>query len=138
MIVYAAASSGVAYLIKPIIDSVLPDEGLRWPFSYWAALIIGSYLLKGLGSYFSTYLMTDVGQRVVRDIRDRLFRHILDQSAAFFSRRAHGQLMSRIMNDVGQVQQAVSETIGDVLREGLTAAGFVVLMFYYDWRLAIV
>jgi subfamily B ATP-binding cassette protein MsbA len=137
MLIYAAASSGVAYLIKPIIDSVLPDEG-GWPFSYWAALIIGAYLFKGLGSYFSTYLMTDVGQRVVRDIRDRLFRHILDQSAAFFSRRTTGQLMSRITNDVSQIQQVVSETMGDLIREGLTAVGWVVAMFYYDWRLALV
>jgi subfamily B ATP-binding cassette protein MsbA len=137
MLIYAAASSGVAYLIAPIIDRVLPgDQG--WPFRVWAGLIIGAYVAKGLASYFSTYLMTDVGQRVVRDIRDRLFRHILDQSAAFFSRRTTGQLMSRITNDVNQVQQAVSETIGDVVREGLTAVGFVVLMFYYDWKLALV
>ena len=63
--------------------------------------------------------MTDIGQRVVRDLRDQLFKHILDQSAAFFSRWSTGPLMSRITNDVGQVQQAVSETVGDLLREGL-------------------
>src|SRR5687767_9829706 len=82
--------------------------------------------------------MTDIGQRVVRDLRDQLFKHILDQSAAFFSRRTTGQLMSRITNDVGQVQQVVSETVGDVLREGLTVIGFTALMFYYDWKLALV
>jgi ATP-binding cassette, subfamily B, bacterial MsbA len=137
MLVYAAASSAVAYLIAPIIDRVLPGTA-GWPFRVWAGLIVGAYVAKGLGSYFSTYLMTDVGQRVVRDIRDRLFRHILDQSAAFFSRRTSGQLMSRITNDVNQVQQAASETIGDVIREGLTAVGFIVLMFYKDWKLALV
>jgi subfamily B ATP-binding cassette protein MsbA len=137
MLIYAAASSGVAYLIAPIINEVLPGTA-GWPFRIWAGLIIGAYVAKGLGSYFSTYLMTDVGQRVVRDIRDRLFRHILDQSTAFFSRRTTGQLMSRITNDVNQVQQAVSETIGDVIREGLTAIGFVVLMFWHDWKLALV
>ncbi|HEX6464658.1 MAG TPA: ABC transporter ATP-binding protein, partial [Vicinamibacterales bacterium] len=137
MLVYAAASSGLAYLIRPIIDKVLPGES-GWPFRSWASLIVGAYLLKGVGSYFSTYLMTDVGQRVVRDIRDQLFRHILDQSAAFFSRKTTGQLMSRITNDVNQVQQAVSETIGDLVREGLTAVGWVVAMFYYDWRLTLV
>src|SRR5262245_19787992 len=137
MLLYAAASTGVAYLIKPIIDKVLPDQS-GMPFRFWAALIVAAYLAKGIGSYFSTYLMTDVGQRVVRDIRDRLFRHILDQSAAFFSRRTTGQLMSRITNDVNQVQQAVSETIGDLIREGLTALGWVVAMFYYDWKLALV
>jgi subfamily B ATP-binding cassette protein MsbA len=137
MLVYAGASTGVAYLIKPIIDLVLPAQS-GWPFRYWAGLILGAYLAKGIGSYFSTYLMTDVGQRVVRDIRNRLFRHILDQSAAFFSRRTTGQLMSRITNDVNQVQQAVSETIGDLIREGLSAVGWIVAMFYYDWKLALV
>jgi ATP-binding cassette, subfamily B, bacterial MsbA len=137
MLVYAGASTGVAYLIKPIIDHVLPGTG-GMPFSFWAVLIVGAYLAKGIGSYFSTYLMTDVGQRVVRDIRDRLFRHILDQSAAFFSRRSTGQLMSRITNDVNQIQQAVSETIGDLIREGLTAVGWMIAMFYFDWKLALV
>ena len=137
MLVYAGATASVGALIKPIIDNVLPGQS-GMPFSYWAALIIGAYLAKGAGAYFSTYLMTDVGQRVVRDIRDRLFRHILDQSAAFFSRRTTGQLMSRITNDVNQVQQAVSETIGDLIREGLSAVGWIVLMFYWDWRLTLV
>src|ERR1051326_5895616 len=136
MIVYAAASTLVALLVAPIISKVLPGQELG--FRFWAALILIAYLAKGIASYFSAYLMTDVGQRVVRDIRDKLFRHILDQSAAFFARRTSGQLMSRIMNDVSQVQQAVSETIGDLIREGLSAVGYAGAMFYYDWRLALV
>jgi len=137
MLVYAGAQAGVGYLIVPIINKVLPGEdGLS--FRFWAIAIIVAYLAKGLGSYFSTYLMTDIGQRVVRDVRSQLFRHILNQSAAFFSRRTVGQLMSRITNDVGQVQQAVSETVGDLLREGLSVIGFVALMFWYDWKLALV
>jgi subfamily B ATP-binding cassette protein MsbA len=137
MLVYAGAQAGVGYLIAPIINRVLPSaDGTS--FRFWALAIIGAYLAKGLGSYFSTYLMTDIGQRVVRDIRHQLFRHILDQSAAFFSRKTTGQLMSRITNDVGQVQQVVSETVGDLLREGLTVIGFAALMFWYDWKLALV
>ena len=137
MLVYAAAQAAVGYLVAPIISRVLPDAD-GTPFRFWAVAIIFAYLAKGLGSYFSTFLMTDIGQRVVRDIRQELFSHILEQSAAFFSRRTTGQLMSRITNDVGQVQQAVSETVGDVLREGLSVIGFAGLMFYYDWKLALV
>ncbi len=85
------------------------------------------YLVKGLAGYASAFVMTDIGQRVVRDLRDRLFRHILDQSATFFSRHTSGQLMSRITNDVNQVQQAVSETVGDLMREGLSLVGLRVL-----------
>jgi subfamily B ATP-binding cassette protein MsbA len=134
MLIYAAASGGVALLIAPIFDRVLPArEELR----SWATLILVAYFFKGLGAYFSTFLMTDIGQRVVRDIRNRLFRHILDQSAGFFSRRTTGQLMSRITSDVNQVQQVVSETIGDLIREGLALVAYAALLFYYDWRLAL-
>jgi subfamily B ATP-binding cassette protein MsbA len=103
-----------------------------------AIAIIGLYFLKGVGAYFSDYVMTDVGQRVVRDLRDRLHTHMVGQSAAFFARRTTGQLLSRLTNDVGQVQHVVSETVGDLLQEGLGVVGYAALLFYYDARLAMV
>jgi subfamily B ATP-binding cassette protein MsbA len=135
MLVYAAASAGLAYLIKPILDSVLPRQE---QVSQVAWAIVGLYLMKGIGGYFSDYLMADVGQRVVRDLRNRFHAHLLQQSAAFFARRTTGQLLSRLTNDVGQVQHAVSETIGDLLQEGLAVVGYAALLFYYDPRLALV
>jgi subfamily B ATP-binding cassette protein MsbA len=135
MIVYAIGSAGLAWLVRPILDRVLPNHE-QLEFIVWA--LIGVNLLKGIGSYVSSYLMADVGQRVVMDLRNALYRHILGQSAGFFAQRTSGQLLSRINNDVGQVQQAVSETAGDLARESLTIVGFVALMFYYDARLTIV
>jgi subfamily B ATP-binding cassette protein MsbA len=135
MLLYGAASAAVAFLVKPIIDEALPGDG-NLPF--WATTILVAYFGKGLGAYFSAFLMTDIGQRVVRDLRDQVFRHTLDQSAEFFSQRTTGQLMSRVTNDVSQVQQAVSETIGDLLRESLALIGYAVLLFYWDYRLALV
>jgi subfamily B ATP-binding cassette protein MsbA len=135
MVVYAIGSAGLAYLIKPIFDRVLPKQE-EVAFIAWA--FVGVYLLKGIGSYASSYLMADVGQRVVMDLRNGLYRHILDQSAGFFAHGATGRLLSRINNDVGQVQQAVSETAGDLARESLTLVGYAVLLFYYDARLTIV
>ncbi|PYR20578.1 MAG: hypothetical protein DMF98_23430 [Acidobacteria bacterium] len=87
MIIYAAGSAGLAYLIKPIFDSVLPNQE-RVAWTAWA--IVAVYLLKGIGSYGSSYLMADVGQRVVRDLRNALYRHILNQSAGFFAHGATG------------------------------------------------
>ncbi len=140
MLFYAAASAAVAWLIKPLLDEVLAPDLVRSKdtLATWSLQVLAAYALKGLGAYASTFLMTDIGQRVVRDLRDRLFRHILDQSAAFFSHYSSGSLMSRITNDVNQVQQAVSETVGDLTREGLSLIGFAVLLFYIDWRLALV
>ena len=135
MLLYAVGETGLAALIKPIIDQVLPNQE-KLALTAWA--IVGLYLLKGLGSYASSYLMAYVGQRVVMDLRNALYRHILGQSAGFFAHRTTGQLMSRINNDVGQVQQAVSETFGDLARESIALVGYALLLLYYDARLAIV
>jgi subfamily B ATP-binding cassette protein MsbA len=134
MLVYAAASAALAWLIKPILDSVVPYGR---PIAPTAWAIVGLYALKGVGSYVSAYLMTSVGQRVVMDLRNALYRHILGQSAGFFAQHTTGQLMSRINNDVAQVQQAVSETAGDLARESLSLVGYAALLFYYDPWLAL-
>jgi subfamily B ATP-binding cassette protein MsbA len=78
-----------------------------------------------------------VGQRVVMDLRDRLYSHILGQSAGFFTRNTSGQLLSRVSNDVTQVQRAVSETAGDLLRESLALVGYAGIMIWYNPRLAL-
>jgi len=135
MIVYGIASGGIAYLIGPIFDQVLPTgESL----GFVASAVLGLYLAKGVGAYLSSYLMTDVGQRVVQDLRNALFRHILRQSAAFFSSQTTGRLMSRITNDVAQIQNAVSETVGDLMRESLSIFFYAAVLFYTDARLAVV
>ncbi|MGE0703934.1 MAG: ABC transporter ATP-binding protein [Vicinamibacterales bacterium] len=134
MLMYAAGSAGLAALIQPIFDSVLPNQQ---ELSLVAWLIVGTYVLKGAGSYVSSYLMADVGQRVVLDLRNALYRHVLGQSAGFFATRTTGQLMSRINDDVSQIQQVVSETAGDLARESLAIVGFAALLFYYDARLAV-
>ena len=135
MVLYAAGSALLAYLIKPILDRVLPAQQ---QVGQVAVLLLVAYFLKGLGGYVSGYLMTQVGQRVVMDLRNQLFGHILGQSAAFFSRRTSGQLISHLTNDVGQVHLAVSETAADLIRESLAVVGYVGLLFYFDWRLALV
>ena len=134
MVVYGLASAALAALVKPIFDEVFPKgESLAWV----AGAILGCYVIKGVGAYLSSLWMTEVGQRVVHDLRRALFRHILDQSAVFFSRQTTGRLMSRLTNDVGQVQFAVSETIGDLTRESFSILGYLVVLIYVDARLAL-
>ena len=135
MAVFGAASAGLAYLIKPIFDDVLPN---REQLGFVIGTLIGCYLLKGASSYLSTYLMTGVGQRVVRNVRNQLFGHIVNQSAGFFSSRTTGRLVSRITSDVNQIQLAVSVTVGDLLRESLAVIGYGTLLFYIDPGLALV
>ena len=135
MAAYGAGSAGVLRQLTPILDEVLPNEQNLMPT---ITAILGFYFVKGLGAYLSGYLMTDVGQRVVRDLRERLFAHIIGQSAAYISTQTVGRLLSRLLNDVGLVQRVVSETIGDLARESLALLFFLGMMIYFDPRLTLI
>ena len=163
--VYAAASVALVALIDPIFNDVLrPGEAAREPSQFWviaaalagdaavarmrdtvgsefwiiAVMILGFGLAKGVGNYFSAFLMADVGQRLVRDLRTRLFRRTLGQSAGFFATHTTGALMSRMMHDITRIQQVVTVTLGDLLRESITVAGLAVWLCLLDLRLAAV
>jgi subfamily B ATP-binding cassette protein MsbA len=132
---YAAAGSLLAYTVKPIFDKVLvpqPQDVLKI-----AAAIVGLYLIKGVCAYLSTTLVAAAGQRAVTDLRNALYEHILNQSFSFLSRHSTGSLMSHITTDVERIQTAVSELAGDVLKEGLTVLGLMIVLFVQDWRLAL-
>jgi subfamily B ATP-binding cassette protein MsbA len=135
MLLYAAGSLAVVRQIRPLFDRVLKDQERMLPVALAA---LAAFLAKAIGDYASDYLTTDVGQRVVRDLRNELFRKTIGQSATFFARHSSGQLLSRITNDVNQVQRAVSETLTDFVRETLTAVFFIYELFRLDGHLALV
>ena len=100
MLFYALGSAYLAWMIKEVVDGLFAVQdgqtsAVGADIARGAAGIIGAqillaYFLKGIGAYGSSFLMADVGQRVVRDLRNALHRHILGQSAAFFARPHDG------------------------------------------------
>ncbi len=132
---YATAGALLVSTVKPIFDEVL-IQGINVGRISLAILVL--YLVKGICSYFSTTLVAAVGQRAVTDLRNGLYEHILRQSFTFLGRNTTGSLMSHITTDVERIQNAVSEMAGDLLKEGLTVLGLLVVLFYMDWRLALV
>ena len=136
MLLYGAASAALAWLVKPILDQVLPRArvaGLRRrPRSSSPTSSRASARSSPATGWTTSATASSA------TLRTELFEHILGQSAAFFARRSTGQLLSRVNNDVGQVQRAVSETVGDLARETLTVVGYAALLFYIDGGLALV
>jgi subfamily B ATP-binding cassette protein MsbA len=132
---YAAAGSLIVLQVKPVFDKALARGVSVWQLSL---VILVLYVFKGVCSYFSTTFVADAGQHAVTDLRNRLYEHILRQSFAFLGRSSTGSLMSHITTDVEKIQAAVSELAGDILKEGLTVLGFLIVLFWLDWRLATV
>jgi subfamily B ATP-binding cassette protein MsbA len=131
---YAAAGAGLAHMVQPIFDDVLIRNVNVAPVAITILLL---YFVKGVCSYLSSTLVASVGQRAVTDLRNALYKHVLNQSFTFLSRNSTGSLMSHITTDVERIQAAVSEVAGDVLKEGLAVVGLVVVLFLKDWKLAL-
>ena len=131
---YAASGALLVSQVKPIFDDAL-IQGLN--VGRLSAIILFLYVVKGTCSYLSSTLVADAGQHAVTDLRNGLYEHLLRQSFSFLGRSTTGSLMSHITTDVERIQAAVSELAGDLLKEGLTIVGLLAVLFYMDWRLAL-
>ncbi|PJC72946.1 MAG: ABC transporter permease, partial [Syntrophobacterales bacterium CG_4_8_14_3_um_filter_58_8] len=137
MLVVGATTSALAFLVKPTLDEIFLKQNAK--MLQWIPLaVVGIYLIKGACSYAQTILMNFIGQRIVADLRAELYRKIQNQSLAFFTRNPTGILMSRITNDVGYIQGAVSEAVTALLKDSFTLLCLVFVIFYRDWQLAII
>lgn len=105
----------------------------------WMALsVLILFLLKGLFIFLQSYFMSDIGQRVVRDIRSKLYKKIQTLSLEYFTRKRSGELVSRITNDVRLVENAVSYGLTDLIYETLQVILFTLLIFFIHYRLALI
>ncbi len=134
-----AAGADVSYakLIQPLVDKVLAPGGQAW-MKFVPVIVIGLALIKGISKYGQSYFIRTAGQLVIFDLRNDLYRHSLNLSMGYYSRNTSGNLMSRILNDVGVLQMSAANILVDTLREGATLVGLTGLTFYNDWRLATV
>jgi ATP-binding cassette subfamily B protein len=102
-----------------------------------AILMLVAYVLGNGFQFAGSWLMADLSQRVLKDIRRRLFGHIQTLPIAFFDRRPAGELMSRLTNDIDAINQAVAQNITALLASVLSMLGILIAMFVLDRWLAL-
>jgi subfamily B ATP-binding cassette protein MsbA len=137
MVFVSAATAASAFLVKPVLDDVFFKRDLTM-LRLIPLAIMALFVLKGLFDYGQAFLMSYVGQRIITDLRDKIYRHLQSLSLSFFTKNPTGVLMSRILNDVNLVQGAVTEAITGLLKDFFTIIGLVAVVFYRDWQLAII
>jgi ATP-binding cassette, subfamily B, bacterial MsbA len=137
MLFVSAATAGSAFLVKPVLDDVFFKKDLAM-LKLIPLAIIGIFLLKGFFDYGQAFLMSYVGQRIIADLREKIYNHIQSLSLSFFTRNPTGVLMSRILNDVNMIQGAVTDAVTGLLKDVFTLVGLVAVIFYRDWKLALI
>jgi subfamily B ATP-binding cassette protein MsbA len=135
MAVVAGTTSLMAFLVKPVLDEIFFKRNLA-TLNLLPPFIVLLYVVKGGFGYGQSYLMSFVGQRIVANLREQLYGHLQKLSLSYFDRTPTGLLMSRIMNDVNQIQGAVSSAVTGILKDVFTILGLVGVIFYRDWQLA--
>jgi len=137
MLIMSAATSAAAYLIKPALDDVFINKNVKMLKLIPAAIII-VYFLRSIAMYGQDYLMSYVGQNIIRRLRNVLYNCIQDLPLSFFQKEKTGVLMSRVTNDVNIIKAMVSIAVTGSLRDCFTIVGLTFVIFYQIWELALI
>ena len=136
MVFVSLLTAAQAYLVKPALDDIFIRQDTKKLFLLPIAIVL-LFLLKGVFDYAQAYFMNFVGLRVVADLRERLYNHLQNLSLSFFTRTSTGVLISRITNDVNLIQASVSNVVTGLLKDAFTLVGLTGVIFYRNWKLAI-
>jgi ABC-type multidrug transport system fused ATPase/permease subunit len=136
LLLATATALAPPFLAKYAIDDGIQKQNLT---ALWVIVI--AFLLAGLAnwgmSYVQTYLTGWVGERILADLRMKLFGHLQRLSLGFFERNRAGVIISRLTNDVEALDQLVTDGVTTLVQSSLTLIGTAILLFVLDWRLAL-
>src|SRR5947199_5142304 len=128
-------------LAPPFLSKYAIDDGIKKNNLGALWVIVAIFLFAGLAnwgmSYAQAYLTGWVGERILADLRNKLFGHLQRLSLGFFERNRAGVIISRLTNDVEALDQLVTDGVTTLVQSTLTLGGTAILLFVLDWRLAL-
>jgi subfamily B ATP-binding cassette protein MsbA len=127
--------SAQAYIVRPVLDDVFINKD-RTMLLILPLVVIGISAFKALANYMRGYMLRFVGNNVIRDIRDQLYRHVLLMPIGFYGRQNTGKLMSRVLNDVALLQNVLTNVIKNLFQQIVTMIFLTGVLFYQNWKLA--
>ena len=136
IIMAAAANLYLPWIIKDMIDKVLADKDMAMLNLICIGIVV-VFLLRGIFYYGQSYLVSYIGEKVIIDVREVMFRKFQRMPMAYFDRHQTGETMSFITNDVQSIQSALVEQLIEMVTEGSILIGSIVFMFILDWKLSL-
>jgi ATP-binding cassette subfamily B protein len=137
LLIVGSATLGVvpAFLLKRVLEAIAQND--TGSLSVAAGGMIAIAVATGVLGVIQTLLSNQVGQRVMHDLRAAVFRHLQKLSLAFFTRTRTGEVQSRISNDIGGVQNVVTNTATSIASNVTTVVATMVGMLLLSWQLAL-
>lgn len=138
MFAFAILNVAPAWYIKNVVDSLNSDK--VWPLSRFILVglaVVLIYAMRGLSFFGQSYLMGSLGQKIVRELRNMLFRRVILLPIPFFNKRSTGELTSRLTIDVTTLNQAIITGIIAPLRDIPQIVLLLSFLVYRSWRLSL-
>ncbi|BEH09762.1 MULTISPECIES: lipid A export permease/ATP-binding protein MsbA [Geobacter] len=129
--------AAIAWMVEPLLKKIFSERDMTIFILVPVALII-VFLFRGVARFLQGYYVQTAGQLAIQDIRNEVYRKQIGLPLRYFTDNPTGTLMSRIMSDVGQMQQGVANIVTSLLRDGVTAIGLLGVIFYRNWQLALI
>lgn len=136
MIVYAASSTGFAALMKPMLDGSFVERD-QTAITVVPILILIVFLLRGVATFVSTYLMSSIGWQVVKEIRQEVFDKYLAMPTTQFDSTSSGEMISRVTYNCRNIAIVAADCLTVLVRDTLTIIGLLTLMAYHSWKLSL-
>ena len=135
MLVVSAFNGLAILLVKPIIDRlfIARDLNMLWLAVFGLPFLV---ILKSIASYVQNYLMSWIGQRVIQQVREDLFRRLHELPLEFYSGRKGADVLSRVTGDLTLVQAALTTLPVYAIRDTLTVLFLIAALFHLNWRFA--
>ena len=152
MLVETAMGLASPWPLKIVLDSVFDVKPMPSAFAWLAGdsadrlvrlnvaagLTVAIALLQAASSYLNAYYTVSIGQWIAHDLRHSVYGHLQRLSMSYYDKQQVGPLISTITDDINAVQDFVSTSMLDLLVDGLTIAGMLVVMFTLNWRFTLV
>jgi ATP-binding cassette, subfamily B, bacterial len=135
IVVSAALGVVPAFLLRGVIEAIQHHESHK--LSWFAGGMIAIAIVSGALGVVQTLFSNQVGQRVMHDLRTKVFRHLQRLSLAFFTRTRTGEVQSRISNDIGGVQSVVTNTATSIASNITSVIATMIGMLALSWQLAL-
>src|SRR3989339_653261 len=133
MVFVAAFQSALMYLVKPTIDKIFVNKE-RELIKLIVLAVIAAGFFKFIFSYMQSYFLSWIGQVVVKDLRNDMYKKIMNLSLDYFMKSSTGNLISRLTYDITQVQRAIVMVPRNILRDGLYIIFYIGILFFLNWK----
>ena len=105
---------------------------------FWSLLVVTSLVIEGIIQYFQTYTANWIGQSIVRDLRNKLFKHITTFRLQYFDKTPIGTIVTRVVSDIEAISQVFSSGLIEIVGDLLKLLTVIILMFIVNWQFALI